>query len=48
MKLTFPFSFAPKGCVFCDGQILLLSQNTALFAAGARFMRDGKSNLALP
>jgi len=28
----FPFFFAPKGWAFCDGQILPISQNTALFA----------------
>ncbi len=28
----FPFNFAPKGWAFCDGQLLALSQNTALFS----------------
>src|SRR5438105_7841675 len=45
----FPFSFAPKGWAFCDGQILPLSQNTALFSLlGTTYGGDGKSNFALP
>jgi microcystin-dependent protein len=28
----FPFNFPPKGWAFCDGQILPISQNTALFS----------------
>ena len=28
----FPFNFAPKGWAWCDGQLLPLSQNTALFS----------------
>jgi microcystin-dependent protein len=44
-----PFNFAPKGWAFCDGQILPLSQNTALFALlGTTYGGDGKSNFALP
>ena len=30
----FPFDFAPKGWAFCDGQLLPISQNTALFSLG--------------
>lgn len=45
----FPFNFAPVGWAFCDGQILPLSQNTALFALlGTTYGGDGKSNFALP
>lgn len=45
----FPFSFAPKGWAFCDGQILPISQNTALFSLlGTTYGGDGKSNFALP
>lgn len=45
----FPFNFAPKGWAFCDGQILSLSQNTALFSLlGTTYGGDGKSNFALP
>ena len=45
----FPFNFAPRGWAFCDGQILPLSQNTALFSLlGTQYGGDGKSNFALP
>jgi microcystin-dependent protein len=44
-----PFSFAPTGWAFCDGQLLPLSQNTALFSLlGTTYGGDGKSNFALP
>ena len=45
----FPFNFAPTGWALCDGQILPLSQNTALFSLlGTTYGGDGKSNFALP
>ena len=45
----FPFNFAPKGWAFCNGQILPLSQNTALFSLlGTTYGGNGKSNFALP
>src|SRR5947209_2294215 len=45
----FPFNFAPKGWAFCDGQILPLSQNTALFSLlGTTYGGDGKVTFALP
>src|SRR5262249_31121359 len=45
----FPSNFAPKGWAFCDGQILPLSQNTALFSLlGTTYGGDGKSTFALP
>ena len=45
----FPFNFAPKGWAFCDGQILPLSQNTALFSLlGTTYGGDGQSTFALP
>ena len=45
----FPFNFAPKGWAWCDGQILPLSQNTALFSLlGTTYGGNGKSNFALP
>lgn len=45
----FPFNFPPKGWAFCNGQILPLSQNTALFSLlGTTYGGDGKSNFALP
>lgn len=45
----FPFNFAPKGWAWCDGQLLPLSQNTALFSLlGTTYGGDGKSTFALP
>ena len=45
----FPFNFAPKGWAFCDGQLLPLSQNTALFSLlGTTYGGDGQSTFALP
>ena len=45
----FGFNFAPKGWAFCDGQILPISQNTALFSLlGTIYGGDGKSTFALP
>ena len=45
----FAGNFAPKGWASCDGQILPLSQNTALFSLlGTTYGGDGKSNFALP
>ena len=42
----FPFNFAPKGWAWCDGQLLPLSQNTALFSLlGTTYGGDGKSQL---
>lgn len=45
----FPFNFPPKGWAFCDGQLLPLSQNTALFSLlGTTYGGNGMSNFALP
>ena len=45
----FPFNFAPIGWAQCNGQILPISQNTALFSLlGTTYGGDGKSNFALP
>jgi microcystin-dependent protein len=45
----FPFNFAPKGWAFCNGQLLPLSQNTALFSLlGTFYGGDGKTTFALP
>lgn len=45
----FPFNFAPRGWARCDGQLLPISQNTALFALlGTTYGGNGKSNFALP
>lgn len=45
----FPFNFAPKGWAWCNGQLLPLSQNTALFSLlGTTYGGNGMSNFALP
>jgi microcystin-dependent protein len=45
----FPFNFAPRGWAWCDGQIMPISQNTALFSLlGTTYGGNGKSNFALP
>ena len=45
----FGFNFAPKGWAFCDGQLMPISQNTALFSLlGTTYGGDGKSTFALP
>jgi microcystin-dependent protein len=45
----FPCNFAPKGWAFCNGQLMLISQNTALFSLlGTTYGGDGRSNFALP
>jgi microcystin-dependent protein len=44
-----PFNFAPKGWAWCDGQLLPISQNTALFSlVGTFYGGDGKATFALP
>lgn len=45
----FPFNFAPTGWALCNGQLMPISQNTALFALlGTTYGGDGKSTFALP
>ena len=45
----FGFNFPPKGWAFCNGQLLPISQNTALFSlVGTFYGGDGKSTFALP
>jgi microcystin-dependent protein len=45
----FPFNFAPRGWAFCNGQLLPISQNTALFSLlGTTYGGDGRTNFALP
>lgn len=45
----FPFNFPPTGWAFCDGQLMPISQNTALFSLlGTVYGGDGKSTFALP
>src|SRR5215472_15881158 len=43
------FTFAPKGWALCDGQILSIAQNTALFALlGTTYGGNGQTTYALP
>lgn len=44
-----PFGFAPQGWAQCQGQLLQLSSNPALFSLlGNIYGGDGKANFALP
>jgi microcystin-dependent protein len=46
---VFAFNFAPKGWALCDGAVLPVSQNTALFSLlGTIYGGDGRSTFALP
>lgn len=43
------FQFAPKGWALCNGQLLPINQNQALFSLlGTTFGGDGRVNFALP
>jgi microcystin-dependent protein len=43
------FNFAPNGWALCDGQLLPISQNTALFSLlGTQFGGNGQTTFALP
>lgn len=45
----FGFNFAPRGWAFCNGQLLPIAQNTALFSLiGTIYGGDGRSTTALP
>src|SRR5712691_11613497 len=45
----FGFNFPPKGWAFCNGQLMSISQNTALFSLlGTTYGGDGKSTFGLP
>ena len=45
----FAGNFAPRGWAFCNGQLLPISQNTALFSLiGTNYGGDGRSTTALP
>ena len=47
--LLVPFNFPPKGFAFCNGQVLAIGQNTALFSLlGTTYGGDGVSTFALP
>lgn len=43
------FNFEPRGWAFCDGRLLAIQENTALFALlGTRFGGDGRVTFGLP
>ncbi|MFN2335087.1 MAG: phage tail protein, partial [Wenzhouxiangellaceae bacterium] len=45
----FAGNFAPRGWAYCDGQLLPISQNTALFSLiGTTYGGDGRNTTALP
>lgn len=47
--MTAGFNFAPRGWAFCNGQILSIQQNTALFSLlGTTYGGNGVSTFALP
>jgi microcystin-dependent protein len=46
---VFPFNFTPTGWVSCAGQLLPISEHTALFSLlGTRYGGNGKSTFAVP
>lgn len=47
--LLFAGNFAPRGWAFCNGQIMSIAQNTALFSLlGTTYGGDGQTTFALP
>jgi microcystin-dependent protein len=45
----FPYTFAPRDWTSCEGQLLSISQHTALFSLlGTQFGGDGRTTFALP
>lgn len=47
--LVVPYNFAPRGWAFCQGQIISIAQNTALFSLlGTTFGGNGQTTFALP
>jgi microcystin-dependent protein len=47
--LLVAFNFAPKGWALCNGQLLPINQNQALFSLlGTYYGGDGRTNFALP
>jgi microcystin-dependent protein len=46
---AFGFNFPPQGWAFCDGQLLSIAQNSALFALlGTTYGGNGQTTFALP
>src|SRR5215204_6703487 len=49
MIQTFGFNFAPRGWAMCDGSIMSIAQNTALFSLlGTTYGGNGQTTYALP
>lgn len=49
MIIVVPYNFAPRGWAFCNGQILAIAQNTALFSLlGTTYGGNGQTTFALP
>ncbi len=49
MIILVPYNFAPRGFAFCNGQILSIAQNTALFSLlGTTYGGNGQTTFALP
>jgi microcystin-dependent protein len=49
MIIIVPYNFAPRGWAFCNGQILPIAQNTALFSLlGTTYGGNGQTTFALP
>jgi microcystin-dependent protein len=47
--IIFAGNFAPRGWAFCDGQLLSIAQNSALFSLlGTTYGGDGQTTFALP
>jgi len=45
----YPFNYIPRGLLLCDGQLVSIAGNNALFALlGTQFGGDGKSTFAVP
>ena len=45
----FPYNFAPRSWAFCDGQLLPIAQNTALFSlVGTTYGGNGQTTFGLP
>ena len=49
LYMMFGFNFAPQGWATCDGQLMSIAQNTALFSLlGTQFGGDGQVSFGLP
>ena len=49
MIIVVPYNFAPRGWAFCSGQLMSISQNTALFALlGTTYGGNGQTTFGLP